>query len=203
MSTTIKLRRDTAANWTSVNPTLAQGEVGVETDTGQIKIGDGATAWASLSYGPQLNAVTISGLLTLAGGQIAFPATQVPSSDPNTLDDYEEGTWTPTDGSGAGLTLTTSESAYIKVGQLVVIQGYITYPTTADGSNAVIGGLPFVSPYNANGGCAVWTTYGALTVSTEATFQHLLLWTPTGAHITNADMSGKNLSLMAFYRTSA
>lgn len=48
--TIIKLRRDTAANWTSVDPTLASGEIGVETDTNQIKLGDGTTAWSSLDY---------------------------------------------------------------------------------------------------------------------------------------------------------
>lgn len=47
---TIKLRGDTAANWTSNNPTLALREPGVETDTAKIKIGDGVTAWASLPY---------------------------------------------------------------------------------------------------------------------------------------------------------
>lgn len=46
----IEFRRDTAANWTSVDPTLAHGEPGFETDTGKLKIGDGATAWTSLSY---------------------------------------------------------------------------------------------------------------------------------------------------------
>jgi len=46
----IQIRRDTAANWTSANPTLAQGELGVETDTSKIKVGDGSTAWSSLSY---------------------------------------------------------------------------------------------------------------------------------------------------------
>jgi hypothetical protein len=46
----IQLRRDTASNWTSANPTLAQGELGVETDTSKIKVGDGSTAWSSLSY---------------------------------------------------------------------------------------------------------------------------------------------------------
>jgi hypothetical protein len=50
MATRIQLRRDTAANWTSTNPTMASGEVGVETDTGKFKLGDGSTAWASLSY---------------------------------------------------------------------------------------------------------------------------------------------------------
>jgi len=46
----IKLRRDTAANWTSANPTLAAGEPGFETDTKKIKYGDGTTAWTSLAY---------------------------------------------------------------------------------------------------------------------------------------------------------
>ena len=50
MAVQIQLRRDTAANWTSSNPTLAQGEMGVETDTAYYKIGDGTTAWTSLSY---------------------------------------------------------------------------------------------------------------------------------------------------------
>jgi hypothetical protein len=46
----IQLRRDTAANWTSANPTLAAGEMGLETNTGKFKIGDGSTAWAVLEY---------------------------------------------------------------------------------------------------------------------------------------------------------
>ncbi len=47
---TIKVRRDTAGNFTSNNPTLNQGEWGYETDTGKVKIGDGSTAWTSLAY---------------------------------------------------------------------------------------------------------------------------------------------------------
>ena len=47
---TLQLRRDTAANWTSTNPTLAAGQPGYETDTGRIKIGNGSTAWTSLAY---------------------------------------------------------------------------------------------------------------------------------------------------------
>lgn len=43
-------RRDTAANWASANPVLGSGELGLETDTGAYKIGDGATVWNSLSY---------------------------------------------------------------------------------------------------------------------------------------------------------
>lgn len=50
MAGRIQLRRGTAANWTSANPTLAAGEVGVETDTGYAKVGNGSTAWTSLGY---------------------------------------------------------------------------------------------------------------------------------------------------------
>ena len=50
MADRIQIRRDTAANWTSANSVLAQGELGVETDTNKMKIGDGSTAWSSLSY---------------------------------------------------------------------------------------------------------------------------------------------------------
>ncbi|MFK4794676.1 hypothetical protein [Sphingobium sp. ZW T5_29] len=45
-----QLRRDTAANWASVNPTLGPGEPALETDTGKVKYGNGATAWNSLPY---------------------------------------------------------------------------------------------------------------------------------------------------------
>ena len=47
----LQLRRDTAANWTAANPLLLIGEVGLETDTGQMKVGDGTTAWNALPYG--------------------------------------------------------------------------------------------------------------------------------------------------------
>jgi hypothetical protein len=48
--TQIQVRRGTAAQWTSANPTLAAGELGFETDTNKIKCGNGSTAWNSLAY---------------------------------------------------------------------------------------------------------------------------------------------------------
>lgn len=48
--TQIQIRRGTAAQWTSANPTLAAGEWGFETDTNKGKIGNGSTAWNSLAY---------------------------------------------------------------------------------------------------------------------------------------------------------
>lgn len=50
LKTQILLRNDTAANWTAANPVLGQGEVGLETDTKKLKVGDGTTAWNSLGY---------------------------------------------------------------------------------------------------------------------------------------------------------
>jgi hypothetical protein len=54
-------RRDTAANWTSSNPTLASGEIGFETDTGRGKLGNNSTTWANLPYsiGPIRRSVAV------------------------------------------------------------------------------------------------------------------------------------------------
>jgi len=52
MAVQIQLRNDTAANWTSADPVLAQGEMGIERDTGRVKLGDGVTAWENLDYAP-------------------------------------------------------------------------------------------------------------------------------------------------------
>jgi hypothetical protein len=57
----IQLRRDTSANWTSVNPVLAAGEIGFETNTRLMKAGDGTTAWATLPYVPADTANKVSG----------------------------------------------------------------------------------------------------------------------------------------------
>lgn len=58
--TQIQLRRGTAAEWTSANPTLGAGEMGVETDTSFTKIGNGSTAWNSLPYASSAVPLTIN-----------------------------------------------------------------------------------------------------------------------------------------------
>jgi hypothetical protein len=74
--TQIQVRRGTASQWTSTNPTLAGGEWGFETDTGKAKIGDGSTAWTSLSYFGGTGTVTsiIAGT-GLSGGTITSTGT--------------------------------------------------------------------------------------------------------------------------------
>jgi len=50
MAIPIQLRRDTSENWALINPTLSEGELAYETDTGKMKIGNGSATWTSLAY---------------------------------------------------------------------------------------------------------------------------------------------------------
>jgi len=56
---------------------------------------------------------------------------------------YEEGTWTPNDSSGAGLSLAITGARYTRIGRQVTCTAFLTYPVTASAAAAVIGGLPF------------------------------------------------------------
>ena len=130
-----------------------------------------------------------NGIISANG--IAFPATQSASANANTLDDYEEGTWTPTDGSGAALSLTAS-GWYTKIGQVVIASCTVTYPSTANGSNSQIDGLPFTTVNNISGrqGFMSYTTESTVFVplpsNNSTNFQPR---TNTGARITNATLS--------------
>ena len=80
MADRIQLRRDTAANWVSVNPVLAQGELGIETNTGKAKIGNGIAAWDSLAYANWgIDTTAVDNALT------ALASYQVPLSGPASL----------------------------------------------------------------------------------------------------------------------
>jgi len=91
-----------------------------------------------------------TGLVTIASGQIKFPATQSASSDANTLDDYEEGTWTPTIGADSvdgTHTYSQQQGTYTKVGRLVTVQCVVVMTSkggTVAGSVQIVG-LPFTS----------------------------------------------------------
>lgn len=86
-----------------------------------------------------------SGIVTANG--IKFPATQVASADANVLDDYEEGTWTPTiafGGSSSGVVYVTQGGSYTKIGRMVFCQAVLGLSNNGSGTgDAVIRGLPF------------------------------------------------------------
>lgn len=82
-------------------------------------------------------------------GQIKFPAAQNASANANTLDDYKEGTWTPSlgDANGHAMTMSARSGFYTKVGNLVAAFGYVQWSAlgTVDGSTLTLSGLPFTS----------------------------------------------------------
>lgn len=95
-------------------------------------------------------ATTCNSVLNVNAG-IKFPATDVPSADPNTIDDYEEGTFTPVlefAGSTSGITYVHAHGAYTKIGSTVFIKiaiGLSNKGSHASGASATITGLPFAT----------------------------------------------------------
>ena len=97
-----------------------------------------------------------------SGAGISFPATQSASSDANTLDDYEEGTWTPV---GNGVTYSTADGSYTKIGRVVTARFTIVFPSTGSGSIVRLSGLPFTSTSSGTnptfGGFLSYSTHGS------------------------------------------
>ena len=94
---------------------------------------------------------------TTLGTGITFPATQSASSNANTLDDYEEGTWTPT---GNGITFSSAYGNYTKIGNTCTIWWDVAWPSTSDSGSAYIGGLPFTLAANSWSGAMAITNVG-------------------------------------------
>jgi hypothetical protein len=121
-----------------------------------------------------------------SGAGISFPATQSASSDANTLDDYEEGTWTPTfTGSISNPTVTygTQLGQYTKVGRQVTCTGRISISSASGGSGQTrISGLPFANGSSQMGFFAMQQNNGtgasAILVSSylDGNITYLQLW---------------------------
>lgn len=136
----------------------------------------------------QKNALTLGQAQIYVDQGLQFPATQVASTDPNNLDDYKEGTWTPSDGSGAALSLTVTAATYTKVGRLVSGLCHVTYPVTASGAAARINGLPYTTP-NTNSAPLFTSGAGGGTVA-QISGTNLQPFAPGAVAITNANLSG-------------
>jgi hypothetical protein len=124
-----------------------------------------------------------NGVVTDSG--VKFPATQVVSSDANTLDDYEEGTWTPVitgTGGSSGVTHSRQEGSYIKIGRLVYIRAEVVLSNKGSiTGNIIISGLPFTTASSfpgENTGTIYW-------VDTSTAFTFVLANTQANATYTN------------------
>jgi hypothetical protein len=122
----IQLRRDIASNWTSANPVLSQGEIGLELDTGLMKIGDGVSDWVSLSYSSiQAEKVYYSGTVPEENVSDALDALKLmldgklgllaKAADSDKLDGYDSTYFAPVshnhDSAYLGKTATAADSA--------------------------------------------------------------------------------------------
>jgi hypothetical protein len=107
--------------------------------------------------------------------------------------------WTPVDNSGAGLVFATAEGTYVENGGVIHIFGSVTYPVTANGANASIGGLPIgVNAANRNGGVLTWSTVAAVQKILPGGTS-LDLASSVGGGVSNANASGGFFRFMATY----
>lgn len=116
------------------------------------------TMYPMMSKAVVFNNPELRGIVNLTGGQINFPAVRQSSANPNTLDDYEEGNWTPSF-SGGSLhtgTATLPNGKYIKIGREIYVSGLLsTISAFTAGNYCSITGLPFLSAiYNGSVGIA-------------------------------------------------
>jgi hypothetical protein len=134
---------------------------------------------------------------TTSGTGITFPATQSASTDANTLDDYEEGTWTPsiagTTTAGTA-TYTAREGKYTKIGNLVYFSLFVDYTSGTGTGNTKITGLPFPSASTnvTINSCATVIRYLAYTGS-----QILAYTTQSSSEITVAQANSANFGEFA------
>tara|TARA_R110000772_G_scaffold268674_1_gene397351 strand:- start:1134 stop:2126 length:993 start_codon:yes stop_codon:yes gene_type:complete len=145
-------------------------------------------------------------IMNTSGQGIDFSATaQAPGSTSELLDDYEEGTWTPIDSSGAGLTFAASSGSYTKVGRMVMATGYVNFPVTANGSGNKIGGLPFTNIDSTSRGVGAVNYKQVADVDTllpENNATTFFFATATGSVTTNAQISNTAVYFGLVYTAS-
>jgi hypothetical protein len=134
-----------------INASTSTGLVQSADTSGEIELQSNGTTALKVNTNEGIQILNCLGVgnatPSTSGAGITFPATQSASSDANTLDDYEEGTWTPIATSGSGsITTYSSNGAYTKVGRIVTIFGSITTTTVGTaGGTLNFSGLPFAT----------------------------------------------------------
>jgi hypothetical protein len=123
---------------TTINASTSAGLVSTADTSGVLQLQAQGTTVLNGELG---KALALQGATSTTGCGIAFPATQVTSTDANTLDDYEEGIWTPSIGGSA--TYNSRWGSYTKVGRVVTCQFWISVNAIGSGSATTITGLPF------------------------------------------------------------
>jgi hypothetical protein len=179
-----------AAGTTRVMTTPNANFTAARTDAAQSFTGD-----QTLSTGNIIQGTAAKGINFTANTPAAGMTSQL-------LNWYEEGTWTPTDASGAGLTFTSATGRYTRMGNVVFLFGYVQYPTTASGANASIGGLPFTVNASAaatQGGVTYSQVATVRSVGVQSSTTTATVYTLAGGVATNADLSATALYFNSTY----
>ena len=201
-------------NWQMVNTATGASPqlniIGTDTNIGmflQAK-GAGTFTYATTGSSAVFNFATGTGYQhntsfafanTAASQLVTFPDAS------GTVGITSTGSWTPIDGSGAGLSFSAASGEYIKIGNMVIATCTLTYPVTADISNAVVGGLPFtaVNALAGLGGSVSYTTVSTLSRAlVQPNTTQMYLYNSTGTAIINSTMSTTLLFLQAVYFVS-
>jgi len=145
--------------------------------------------------------IHISGSLSTGDG-ITFGSTSGNITS-KTLDDYEEGSWTMTDQSGASLSLTVYVATYTKIGNQVFFEFGMVFPTTSD-TNDISLSLPFtaISSNDNTGGGSISTTSSGRNSDSVLVIRNtakLTLSSNLNVSVTNANFSGKQLRVAGQY----
>lgn len=114
--------------------------------------------------------------------------------------------WTPVDGSGAGLAFTVQSATYTKRGKDIIANVALTFPTTANGSPAVIGGLPFAAEaggVSRFGGIVTYTDVGTpITLLIGDNTKAFNVYNYSGGATANSSLSGKSIRATFIYRSN-
>ena len=164
---------ETFTNKTLTAPVLSGSVTGTYTLAGTPTLSGTFVGTYTLGGTPTIAAPTVTGTATFSGlidasgasaGQIKFPATQNASSNVNTLDDYEEGTWTPSVGGTATYTLRSGR--YTKIGRCVFITAFLQINAIGTGSTSTVSGLPFTSTSTHESPISIGTVTNAANIFT-------------------------------------
>jgi hypothetical protein len=136
-----------------INASTSTGLVQSADTSGEIELQSNGTTALKVNTNEGIQILNCLGVgnatPSTSGAGITFPATQSASSDANTLDDYEEGTWTvgmQIGGSATGITFGTRSATYTKIGRQVTVCFGFALTSKGAGSGAVeLTGLPFAS----------------------------------------------------------
>ena len=191
----------------NVNPTSTGGVIIEAAPSGTA--GNNAT-FTQIFAIKKDNSLALQGATSQSGVGISFPASQSASSDANTLDDYEEGTWTPTmvfSGGAGSLSYGTQTGLYTKIGRVVYFNMRLIFNKgTASGTLDNITGLPFTTAGSNNGGGVyidgMSLLTGACQYNASGTLLYIYMSTTGNSNSINATSmatSGNTLSVSGFY----